>query len=137
MRFPDLRKWLAARSPSHGDAPGAAAPSPQDREAFDRLLADLTRRVPHDLREPFLGAVEALGEHPANGPALLDALDWTHVGLGVAIGRGQTGEGEHHEALGRVVAWLYDALGQPQDTEYAVVKRAAALLAARNDRPSD
>ena len=104
--------------------------SEQDREAFAKLLTELSKRVPEELRETFLDAIDATQERAATGSDLLDALDGMHMGLGVAIGRGQTGEDRKYRQLGLVVYWLYEALECPQDTQYAVVKRAASALMA-------
>lgn len=93
---------------------------------FDTLVASIAERVPAELRGAFDDAVRGLATRPTTGPALLDAIDEAHAGLGVAIGRGDLGMEEEYEALGRLVAWLYDDLGRPQDTRYAVGRRAAA-----------
>ena len=88
-------------------------------------MAQLLSKMPVALRETFQDAIRFLEDSPVTGPQLLDALHRIHWGLGAAIGRGSTGEDQRYERLGQIVEWLYEELGRPQDTEYAVVKRAA------------
>lgn len=97
---------------------------------FDTLMTGIAARVPAELRRAFDDAVRGLATRPTTGPALLDAIDDAHVGLGVAIGRGDVGRDAEYEALGRLVAWLYDDLGRPQDTRYAVGRRASVRAEA-------
>lgn len=132
-----LSRILRIGSPiGRGDAHGAA-PNPGEREPAERLLASLTSRVPAELLPTFQDAVRALNEPPTTGPALLDAIDRMHVGLGVSIGRGATGEDQRYTQLGQVVSWLYEELGRPQETQYASARRAAQALAASEKRCGD
>ena len=129
-----LRKLPATGSSSRGDKTHLTDASTPVLESFERLLTDLTDRVPDELRETFQDAIRSCRERPATGPELLDALDRMHAGLGVAIGRGQTGEDQRYEQLGRLVAWLYEALGRPRNTRFAVAARAANELEASEQR---
>lgn len=97
-------------------------------ESREKLLTDLALRVPVDLREALKEEVQSLAGAEHSGIELLDALDRVHLGLGVAIGRGATGEEDRYARLGKLVAWLYEELGRPQNSQYAVVVRAAAAL---------
>ncbi len=103
-------------------------------ESFGKLRTELTMRLPGDLTAAFQEEVQGLRSTPCSGIELLDALDQVHVGLGVAIGRGTTGEDARYERLGKLVAWLYEELGRPQDSRYAVVVRAAIALREREEK---
>ena len=106
-------------------------PTQEKLDDFERLLSDLRRAVPEEIRPAFEDAVRSYQDEPVSGPELLDAIDNLRSNLGIAIGRGATGQDERYEGLGRVVSWLYDELGQPQNTSYAVVVRAARALEER------
>ena len=90
------------------------------------LLPELGSRVPPELRRTFLDEVAGITPPSADPVSLLDALDRVALGLGVAIGRGDTGEDQRYRQLVKLVAWLYHELGEPQDSEYAAGQRAAA-----------
>lgn len=128
-----LGRWRARAQPPAA-APSPRASSAAETDAFERLLADLHDRVPDELRETFQDAVRAHRGTVAGGPELLDAIDRDHLGLGVAIGRGDADPQGRHARLGCLVAWLYEALGRPQNTRFAVVARAAAALRAQDGR---
>lgn len=132
LRF--LRRLLAIGSSPRGDETRLTDASTPELESFERLLTDLTSRVPDDLRDTFQHAIRSFRERPATGPELIDALDRVRMGLGVAIGRGQAGEDQRYEQLGRLVAWLYGTLGRPQNTRFAVAVRAANELKASEPR---
>lgn len=134
MLFRLLRKNLTAGSVPQRDATHVSVDSERERESFAILLTDLISRVPEELRETFQDAIDAAQESPGTGSELLDVIDRMHMGLGVAIGRGQTGEDKKYQQLGHVVSWLYNALGCPADTQYAVVKRAASALKASEQK---
>ena len=82
-------------------------------------------KMPASFHETFQDSISSVGNAPLTDSQLIDALATMHRGLGVAIGRGSTGEDQRYETLGQIVDWLYEELGRPQDTEYAVVKRVA------------
>ena len=107
------------------------------RESPDQWSTVLATRAPDDLRAAFLDEVRHMRSFRYSGPELLDALHQVHAGLGVAIGRGATGEDARYERLGKLVAWLYEELGRPQNSLYAVVTRAAAALRANQVKRSE
>lgn len=113
-------------------APATSSASREDEERFRALLSDLKRAVPDDLAAAFEEAVRSCPGEPLDGAQLLDAIDSMRCNLGIAIGRGAIGQDKRYEELGRVVTWLYGELGQPQDTGYAVLVRAARALEARD-----
>lgn len=129
-----LRKLLAIQSLTQGGKARLTGASTQEREVFERQLTNLTSCAPADLQQTFQDAIQSCRERPATGPELLDAMHQMHVGLGVAIGRGETGEDKRYEQLGRVVEWLYDELGRPENTQYAVVMSAATELRASEQK---
>lgn len=88
----------------------------------------LMSKVPAELRDAFNTVLEQLDPRPDTAVALLDAIDRARAGLGVAIGRGATGDDERYEVLGRLVAWMYQELGCPQDSQHAVIERTIASL---------
>ena len=96
--------------------------------ATNRLLSELDSRVPLELWRRFLEEVGSIDPPPSDPVALLDALDRIALGLGVAIGRGETGQELRFRQLVELVAWLYHELGQPQDSAYAVGRRAASAM---------
>lgn len=125
-----LRKLFAFRSqPKRSDAI-FATPSPQARSDFERLLADLADRTPTELRPELEDAIPTLPGSASTGPELLDHIDQLHLGLGVAIGRGDTGEDQRSTHLGQLASWLYEELGRPQNTQHVVARRAAETLLA-------
>ena len=89
---------------------------------------DLLDRAPPELRACFVAEVSGLTPPPADPVSLLAALDRIALGLGVAIGRGDTGEDQRYRQLVELVAWLYHELGEPQDSEYAAGQRAVAAM---------
>lgn len=107
------------------------------RESIDRLSAVLATRAPDGLRAAFLDELRHIRSIRYSGPELLDALHQVHAGLGVAIGRGAAGEEARYEQLGKLVAWLYEELGRPRNSQYAVVVRAAAALRADRGQLSE
>jgi len=104
---------------------------------FDSLLMDLKARVPAELNDAFQDALASCRVHAIDGPGFLDAIDTMHTNLGIAIGRGTTGQEQRYEQLGRVVSWLYEELGQPQNTSYAVVARAVKALHERERKDGE
>jgi hypothetical protein len=106
-------------------------PTQEELDHFNKLLSDLRRAAPDAIRPALEDAVRSYQEEPVNGPELLDAIDNLRSNLGIAIGRGATGQDERYEGLTRVVSWLYAELGQPQNTSYAVLVRAARALEER------
>jgi hypothetical protein len=100
----------------------------------EQCRSDLVRRAPDHLKGALLDAIQSYGDRATNDSELLDAIDQRRVGLGVAIGRGETGENERYDQLGLVVSWLYEELGQPQNTQYAVVMRAAEILRSQEQK---
>ena len=113
-----LRRLLAIAFPAQGDGKGELPDSTRPQNAIDCLLTDLKSRVPANLRASLQDAVDGVRDRPASGPELLDAFDRLHVGLGVAIGRGQTGEEQRHEQLGKSSCMAIRGTWTP--TEHAV-----------------
>ena len=106
-------------------------------ESFEKLRTVLTMRLPGDLKAAFQEEVQGPGITACSGVELLDALYESHAGLGVAIGRGTTGEDAKYERLGKLVAWLYEELGRPQNSRYAVVVRAATAIRESEEKRSE
>lgn len=134
--MPRLSDWLRRQLARAGLAVAARPPaaplatprlSPLARE---RWLDELASRMPAALRACFEDATRQLDDGVCTDAALLDALDRQHAGLGIAIGRGQTGAEAEYEQLAQLVAWLYEALGRPTDTQYAMLQRVTARMAA-------
>ena len=128
-----FRRLFSAPAPLTVRAAELAQPKPKQEQLddFKRLLPALRRSVPEEIRPAFEDAVRSYQDEPVNGPELLDAIDKLRTNLGLAIGRGATGQDERYEELGRVGSWLYNELGQPQNTSYAVVERAVRTLEER------
>lgn len=78
-----------------------------------------------DITEHGVSAAQAGRQH---GVSAVTARKW----LGRYLAEGAIGQDKRYEELGRVVTWLYGELGQPQDTGYAVLVRAARALEARD-----
>lgn len=133
MPFDFVRKLLSTGPRPERDAAPLRTASAEVPVAVEGLLIDLAQRVPADLAEPFQGAMASRQSRPTTALGLLDDLHQAHLGLGIAIGRGDTGQGPRYEQLGRVVLWLYEELGRPQHSQFAIVERAAAAAAARRE----
>jgi hypothetical protein len=129
-----LRKFFTFGSQPERTEAVLATPTPQARRDFENLLAALAGRTPIDLRQALEDAVAALPESASTGPELLDHIDQMRLGLGVAIGRGDTGEDQRYRQLVLLASWLYEELGRPQDTQHAVGRRAVDALLAREQK---
>jgi hypothetical protein len=133
---------VCSRLVANGDRPSAKEVSLSDAsliggESFEKLRTVLTMRLPGDLQAAFQEEVQGLRSTAYSGVELLDALDEAHAGLGVAIGRGTTGDDARYEQLGKLVAWLYEELGRPQNSRYAVVVRAATAISESEQKRSE
>lgn len=131
-----LRKLFAPHSASIR-AVSVDTTSAQERESFEELLNELIRRAPDDLKAVFHGTINRFQRPAASGTELLDAIDEARTGLGVAIGRGATGEEQKYEQLGRLCSWLFDELGRPESAQYAVVLRAATRLEVKDSNRNE
>ena len=102
--------------------------STQERHSFEATMNELIRRAPDGLQAVFRDTIHYTQRSPASGTEFLDAIHEARTGLGVAIGRGATGEEQKYEQLGRLCSWLFEELGRPEGAQYAVVLRAATQL---------
>jgi hypothetical protein len=131
-----LRKLFATHSASI-NAVRVDTTSAQERESFEGPMNELIRRAPDDLQAVFRDTIHYTQRSPASGTELLDAIDAARTGLGVAIGRGATGEEQKYEQLGRLCSWLFEELGRPESAQYAVVLRASIQLEVKDSNRNE
>jgi hypothetical protein len=129
----------AFRQNEEAEPPGLPEIHPVSSDYRKHDWSELVARAPPELQHAFDSVVDQIQPAPGDALALLDAIDGIRSGLGVAIGRGETGEDRRYQDLVRLVDWLYLELGSPQDSRYAVVRRAvipATSASEASQRPA-